>query len=475
MGIKKKVDSENIKNEKIKAVNKSENSAREIKSCDVDDTTISERLLSQPNIHKTNYQANIARLVFQFTLDSFKAAEQELPRSDLYSTTEIYENAQKWLVCNSEKIGDEVLSASQTKSIGEIMRVFNLDLSKTNDLSETLYVKKFRMNGNRKKLRRKNRKFRLFRGRYNRSEKIYEQYRIRNKQREIKLRNLFQVINQHAISLLNFHIGVFLLELVEFSKFDDAVLCKERLYLLTKEFRRILHSVEFKNENMLSQLLDYLKKMKNTNKSLLALIKGFLKLKYSLTCKILNEIEKRNLHSKIYNARKNKLVSISDFSRLHDEAVFCYIQDRNAFWGDDGMCQQCKQSRKTLDHLANRSKKMLGHDYTRRYNEVYDLLANDFILILCVQDGEYSLYYLKRLQILINVGAYIQFIVIKKTAETIYFDRRRGLDVISGAEMHKQPSFPLKEVDNEVFCEPTTNTNVGLELEEEIKVVKMLE
>ncbi|TBU04845.1 hypothetical protein CWI36_0706p0010 [Hamiltosporidium magnivora] len=244
MGIKKKVDSENIKNEKIKAVNKSENSAREIKSCDVDDTTISERLLSQRTIHKTNYQANIARLVFQFTLDSIKAAEQELPRSDLYSTTEIYENAQKWLVCNSE------LSASQTKSIGEIMRVFNLDLSKTNDLSETLDVKKFRMNGNRKKLRRKNRKFRLFRGRYNRT-------------------------------------------------------------------------------------------------------------------------------------------------------VFCYIQDRNAFWGDDGMCQQCKQSRKTLDHLATRSKKMLGHDYTRRYNEV-------------------------------------------------------------------QPSFPLKE-------EPTTNTNVGLELEEEIKVVKMLE
>ncbi|TBU04617.1 hypothetical protein CWI37_0110p0010 [Hamiltosporidium tvaerminnensis] len=110
-----------------------------------------------------------------------------------------------------------------------------------------------------------------------------------------------------------------------------------------------------------------------------------------------------------------------------------------------------------------------------------------------------------------NVEAYIQSIVLKKTVETISFDRRRGLEsgpnaeesweraslsVILGAEMHKQPIPPLKQVDNEeddvktentknilplIFDgittakEPKTNTNEELELEEEIEVVEMVE
>ncbi|KAK1347650.1 hypothetical protein LUQ84_002913 [Hamiltosporidium tvaerminnensis] len=68
--------------------------------------------------------------------------------------------------------------------------------------------------------------------------------------------------------------------------------------------------------------------MENNNKTQLALIKGFLNVKYRLVeevtkksleeaqlAKILKEIEKRKLHSKLYNARKNELVSFSDFSR----------------------------------------------------------------------------------------------------------------------------------------------------------------
>ncbi|TBU10602.1 hypothetical protein CWI38_1654p0010, partial [Hamiltosporidium tvaerminnensis] len=56
--------------------------------------------------------------------------------------------------------------------------------------------------------------------------------------------------------------------------------------------------------------------------------------------------------------------------RPRNEAVFCYIQDRNIFWGADGVCQHCGKSGKTVDHLATRCEKMLGHDYTRRHNEV---------------------------------------------------------------------------------------------------------
>ncbi|TBU01082.1 hypothetical protein CWI36_1444p0010, partial [Hamiltosporidium magnivora] len=98
---------------------------------------------------------------------------------------------------------------------------------------------------------------------------------------------------------------------------------------------------------------------------------------------------------------------------------------------------------------------------------------------------------------------------IKKTVEIISFDRRRGLEsgpnaeesweraslsVILGAEMHKQPIPPLKQVDNEeddvktentkdilplildgitTAKEPTTNINEELELEEEKKWLKL--
>ncbi|TBU00016.1 hypothetical protein CWI36_1772p0010, partial [Hamiltosporidium magnivora] len=107
----------------------------------------------------------------------------------------------------------------------------------------------------------------------------------------------------------------------------------------------------------------------------------------------------------------------------------------------------------------------------------YDLLANELGLIykcsvekipyVITWDGivtKYHKTYLKRLQIPINVEAYIQSIVLKKTLDMISFDRRRGIEsgpsaeesweraslsVIIGAEMHKQPTPPLKEVKNE--------------------------
>ncbi|TBT97499.1 hypothetical protein CWI39_2907p0010, partial [Hamiltosporidium magnivora] len=48
--------SENIKNEKIKAVNNLENSAGEILMCDVDVAMLSERLPPPPTFHDTNHQ-----------------------------------------------------------------------------------------------------------------------------------------------------------------------------------------------------------------------------------------------------------------------------------------------------------------------------------------------------------------------------------------------------------------------------------
>ncbi|TBU11007.1 hypothetical protein CWI38_1433p0030, partial [Hamiltosporidium tvaerminnensis] len=467
----------------------------------------------------------------------------------------------------------------------------------------------------------------------------------------LNAKKLFSAINRHAISLINYHIGVLRLEPADFSKLDDAVRavlvknkihlrpgCKERLYLPRTELGRGLHSVELRSEHMLLQLLDCLEKSKeistrraailkveNNNKTHLALIKGFLKVKYRLVeeaqlAKLYNEIEKRKLHSKLYNARKNELVSISDSSRWlkkgnirpRNEAVFCYIQDRNVFWGADGMCQHCGKSGKTVDHLSTRCEKMLSHDYTRRHNEVvrclhllllnrykfksskrirshsvqeildneyaeirvdtriktdvkirnnrpdifildkkknkitlievgitsqdslqiveteklrkYDLLTNELGLIYKVSveiipymitwDGivtKYHKSHLKRLEIPMNVEAYIQSIVLKETVETISFDRRRGLEsglnaeeswerasmgVIMRAEMHEEPTPPLKEEKREedgaknskpknkaryisqggtTLEEPTNNINKESDLEEETKVVKEVE
>ncbi|TBU12772.1 hypothetical protein CWI38_0635p0030, partial [Hamiltosporidium tvaerminnensis] len=133
----------------------------------------------------------------------------------------------------------------------------------------------------------------------------------------------------------------------------------------------------------------------------------------------------------------------------------------------------------------------------------YDLLANDLIIsYVMTWDGivtKYHKSHLKRLEIPMNVEAYIQSIVIKKTVETISFDRRRELESGLNAEeswkseMHEEPTPPLKEEKREedgvktlkpknntplisqggtTLEEPTNNINEESDLEEETKVVK---
>ncbi|TBU08198.1 hypothetical protein CWI38_2293p0020 [Hamiltosporidium tvaerminnensis] len=63
MSRRKKVESENIRNKKIKAVNNLENSVGEILMCDVDVAMLSERLPPPPTFHNTTHQAVVARIV----------------------------------------------------------------------------------------------------------------------------------------------------------------------------------------------------------------------------------------------------------------------------------------------------------------------------------------------------------------------------------------------------------------------------
>ena len=53
-----------------------------------------------------------------------------------------------------------------------------------------------------------------------------------------------------------------------------------------------------------------------------------------------------------------------------DEGAYCSLQDRNIFFGEKVQCPHCRQVAKTIDHLATKCDRMLGHDYTRRHNEV---------------------------------------------------------------------------------------------------------
>ncbi|TBU01467.1 hypothetical protein CWI39_1380p0010 [Hamiltosporidium magnivora] len=78
-------------------------------------------------------------------------------------------------------------------------------------------------------------------------------------------------------------------------------------------------------------------------------------------------------YNKGYKRKNNELESINDPSnwlkkgnlRLRDKAVISYIQDI-----EDGVCQHCSKSGKTVDHLASRCEKRLDHNNTIRHNEV---------------------------------------------------------------------------------------------------------
>jgi len=55
------------------------------------------------------------------------------------------------------------------------------------------------------------------------------------------------------------------------------------------------------------------------------------------------------------------------------------------------MCPHCKERSKSVDHLASQCNRMLGHDYTRRHNEVVKCIH----LFLC---NKYNIKRSKRLR-----------------------------------------------------------------------------
>lgn len=70
-------------------------------------------------------------------------------------------------------------------------------------------------------------------------------------------------------------------------------------------------------------------------------------------------------------------------SSAKDEAAFCFLQDRNMFFGDIGKCPHCGKAQKTVDHLATRCESLVSYDYTARHNEVVRCIH----LGLCLKYG----------------------------------------------------------------------------------------
>ena len=292
----------------------------------------------------------------------------------------------------------------------------------------------------------------------------------------LSAKNLFNAINQYAISVINYHIGVLKLEPEDFKELDSYIrnilmkhkihqqpACLERLYLPRKELGRGLSSVEFKSEQMLLNLKLNLKVSKNISKRRAAILKveqesvthlsvieNFLKAKYNLnstpTQKSLNEAQKTHLfndiskktnHQKLFNVKTNKHVSITASSnwlrfgniKANEEGRLCGLQDRNLFCGNIPICNHCKEARKTIDHLATRCDRMLSHDYTRRHNEVVRCLH----LLLC---NEYGIKSSKRMK-----THSVQETVANDKAE-IRVDTRIKTDIRVG---HDRPDIFVKD------------------------------
>ncbi|KAI4293483.1 hypothetical protein PAPHI01_2757, partial [Pancytospora philotis] len=202
-------------------------------------------------------------------------------------------------------------------------------------------------------------------------------------------KNLMKAINEHGVNLINYYVGLLRLEPKDYVELDSGVrrilsghgihlqpACLERLYLPRTELGRGLHNIEMRSEQMLLQLSAYLAakapistrcaailKVEAECHSHLGSIAAYLQVKYGLrdgvdgksllaaqAALLYSEIEKKTRHAKLYNARANEQASISDSSiwlkrgniRPQDEARYCYLQDRNMFGGETGMCPHCQ-------------------------------------------------------------------------------------------------------------------------------------
>ncbi|TBU10977.1 hypothetical protein CWI38_1450p0010, partial [Hamiltosporidium tvaerminnensis] len=245
-----------------------------------------------------------------------------------------------------------------------------------------------------------------------------------------------------------------------------------------EKLEKNLNGVELKSKHIILQLLDCCRNLKvnlpeeqqspkveNNTKTHLKLTKKLFKSIIRVIRGSPNEEIRNSINDPSNWLTKGNL-------RPRDKAVIFYIQDI-----EDGVCQHSSKSGKTVDHLANRCEKRLDHNYTIRHNEVLQrinllllnryhfesskqirshsvqkILDNEVEIIPCVVpwDGIVTKYYkmcLKKIQIFINAEECIESIILEKIVKTISFDPQEDLSWTKCRR--KQPTLPLKQVDND--------------------------
>lgn len=250
-------------------------------------------------------------------------------------------------------------------------------------------------------------------------------------QTKLNSRNLFAAINEFALSVLNYYIGVLKIEAIEFEEIDKMVRQilnrysihikpsnKHRLYLQRNQLGRGLASAEQKNEVMNLNLFNYLNKNKRSERqnailiseikghTFLSLIKEFLKIKYELKedddingnylkelqkNRLLREILNKQQHKKLFKSLENGFIDLKKSTtwlkignnKPQDEGAFCALQDRNIFYTEIKNCTFCNGKKRTVDHIATKCKKLLRSEYYWRHDEILKSIH----LNLCLKYG----------------------------------------------------------------------------------------
>ncbi|GBE59174.1 reverse transcriptase domain containing protein, putative [Babesia ovata] len=240
---------------------------------------------------------------------------------------------------------------------------------------------------------------------------------------ELNSRNLFRAINQYALSVINYYIGVLELDRFHFQAIDLKIRTllaehgahkvpanKQRLYLTRKEGGRGLHNVEFRAESMLMRLWMTLEKDARYSERRAAILEHFrsknsvigqillhlhstygleiddkttiadatAKLREFQTGYLHAQINEKACHRVMYSNSKPGVVDWDESTlwlRKGDlspaqEALMLLVQDRNlSFMSVSDKHVRCG-SKVNVDHLATRCRELRVVEYTGRHNKV---------------------------------------------------------------------------------------------------------
>lgn len=224
--------------------------------------------------------------------------------------------------------------------------------------------------------------------------------------------HLSRAINEFAISVYNYYIGLLKFEPGDFARIDTDIrnVFKEfgvirqssnvdRLYLSRSKLGRGFLSVEELAERVLLKLHDYLAQntstlpvLKNEKEkgSQLGIIRQFLANKYALSLDNVSvptlffsqeehrmqRINEKVLHKQLFtnedgfiDQERSSMWLIKGNMSPQQEGMWCKLQDRNVFFGTTTECPHCGKAI-GVDHLATACGRLLAFDYTHRHNEI---------------------------------------------------------------------------------------------------------